>query len=67
MAIGLFLFVLFVFCLFESFWSRICPNYTCTQLLLVAYSFFVLLTQTEVCPGTSFAALQPGTPGPGSI
>ena len=67
MAIGFFLFGLFVFCLFESFWSRICPNYTCTQLFLVAYSFFVLLTQTEVCPGTSFAALQPGAPGPGSI
>ena len=26
---------------FCTFWSRICPNCTCTQLFLVPYSFFI--------------------------
>ena len=44
---GWFLFVFLFLCLFLFvlafciFWSRICPNCTCTLLFLVPYSFFV--------------------------
>ena len=48
------------FCLFESFGPEFAP-------ITHAYSLSIFLTQTEVCPGRSFVALQPGAPGPRSI
>ena len=51
------------FCLFVSFWPRICLNCARTQLFLVPYRFFVLLAGGEMCPGTGIAALEPIVPG----
>ena len=56
-----FFFLLFV-CLFVSFGSRICPNCTCMQLVLVPYSFFVFCSSRKgmsMCKHHSTAAKGP--------
>ena len=42
-----------VFCIFLPI---LCPKCTCTQLVLVPYSFFVFAAGGSVCPGASIAA-----------
>ena len=47
--------------------SIICPNWTCTQLFLVPYSFFVLCCWRRLCPVASTAAKGPRSQVPACL